>query len=243
MKIEIFDGALGIPAVFSKNHCVTNIVDAYDPLVILEDRLSKSIRTFLKNRGFSNHLEVKFVEHIDSARGICLAANLHLPDDGSIANFPEVTLKDEFESFLFAGSKVEDANGSAPADGDSVKRSSKCGCSVAENESEQLGFSAASFSRPENLQQALPHGFVAGECYKFDRFERSVGVIISSRRTLNISIQNARWLDALADAARVKNAVSMKVSAISDEKIFEKTRTFLSYSRFELVEEPVIKVL
>lgn len=67
--------------------------------------------------------------------------------------------------------------------------------------------------------------------------------MISSRRTLSISIGNAQWLDALANAARVKNAVRITVTAVSDEKIFEKARTLLSYSRFELVDAPVIKVL
>ncbi|SBT04783.1 hypothetical protein PROAA_1350020 [Candidatus Propionivibrio aalborgensis] len=203
MKIEIFNEALGRPAAFHENCCITKILEAHDPLVMLEDRLSTSIRNFLTHMRFANDFEIEFVEQIDSNRGICLLVNLHIPDSGLIAKFSECTLKARFVAFLCETERHGKVTSQEHANGIAENVDSEHGDIGNDCSSRQLGFSAASFSRSEDFQHVLPHGLVDGECYKFDRFERSVGVMISSRRTLSISIGNAQWLDALANAARV----------------------------------------
>lgn len=156
MKIEIFNEALGRPAAFHENCCITKILEAHDPLVMLEDRLSTSIRNFLTHMRFANDFEIEFVEQIDSNRGICLLVNLHIPDSGLIAKFSECTLKARFVAFLCETERHGKVTSQEHANGIAENVDSEHGDIGNDCSSRQLGFSAASFSRSEDFQHVLP---------------------------------------------------------------------------------------
>ena len=240
MKIEICNTPVGIPAHFFGHHCDSNITDAHDPLVRLKRLLSTEIGRFLLKKKFSNFFEIQFVERIDAARGICLVTYLNANDSSLIDDPASLALKEEFDTFLRSEleSRVENSADIIPANISSKREGLDDECS-----SPQLEISPAFNSHPDRFLPLLPRELVDGECYKFDRFGKSVGVMLSSRRTLSVKVNNPQWLAELADTAKLKNSVRMYISAASDEKVSDKARTFLSYSFFELIEAPSIKTL
>lgn len=246
MKIEIHNIAIGIPALFTGNCCETKISDAHDPLVHLKSRLSAAIKKFLLDKKFGNQFEIEHVEQIDSSRGICLVSNIAISDFDLVHETSKCALQDEFQSFLCTSLKIKNLGNQDFADGMPANSLNEV---AAENsgakgvDDKKMDIPLAFYLRPDDSLPVLPSELIDGECYMFNRFEKSVGVMISSRRTLYIVVQNHQWLDQLADISKVKNSVRLKIAAESDGKISDRKRTLLSYSVFKLIEQPIVKTV
>ena len=153
---------------------------------------------------------IEHVEQIDSSRGICLVSNIAISDFDLVHETSKCALQDEFQSFLCTSLKIKNLGNQDFADGMPANSLNEV---AAENsgakgvDDKKMDIPLAFYLRPDDSLPVLPSELIDGECYMFNRFEKSVGVMISSRRTLYIVVQNHQWLDQLADISKVKNSV------------------------------------
>ncbi|SBT04795.1 hypothetical protein PROAA_1350026 [Candidatus Propionivibrio aalborgensis] len=248
MRIEIYDEAIGIPALFKTNYCEAPICNAHDPLVSLKSYLGSAIQKFVVTRQFFCNVTTEFIERIDASRGICLQAFLVTEGPGMIdvKKGGPITLRDEFTAFL---------SNALPINSTTSRNESENKVSRIEQESSEVhdqkgpdapsqgAFSNEGFVVSDAALAYLPTDVITGECYKMDRFANVVGIRISSGRTFELVSDNAAYLKRLYDIAGQKNSVTLEIQALPDNRISHRARTLSSYSRFRIIYAPLIRVI